>query len=170
MAPPWPLVRSGRIHDASDPTFQAHSGLVVIVKLPEPPPKENEVGDEFAATAHLSVLGAVMDVVDDDPHADTRTQTRARERPWRHTAGIRQLKCQCRVEGRVARRTCCSLAISLESLPESVLSYDRRRHQKDPGSAKWLDSRENVPQYTSLGLQPVRDFHYPYVQRPFSIR
>ena len=80
MASPWPLVRSGRIHDASDPTFQAHSGLVVIVKLPEPPAKENEVGDEFAATAHLSVLGDVMDVVDDDPHADTRTQTRARER------------------------------------------------------------------------------------------
>ena len=66
LASPWPLVRPGTIHWASERIVQVHSPAAVIAMLPEPPVGGKELGDVTAAIAHFVVLGAVtVDVVDE---------------------------------------------------------------------------------------------------------
>ena len=66
LASPWPLVRPGTIHEASERIVQVHSPAAVIAMLPEPPVGGKELGDVTAAIAHFVVLGAVtVDVVDE---------------------------------------------------------------------------------------------------------
>src|SRR5690349_24861548 len=62
LAAPWPWVRSGTIHDASELSVHVHSRDVSTLTVPAPPEEENECVDAAAETTHLSDVGAVVDV------------------------------------------------------------------------------------------------------------
>lgn len=61
------------IHDASAVAVHAHSGWVVTVTVPGPPPAPIDPSGPASDTLHLGADGPVTDSVEVEPHAATKT-------------------------------------------------------------------------------------------------
>jgi hypothetical protein len=97
-------VRSGTTQLASDVTFHVHSRFVLIVTVADPPSAGNDGVGVLADTAHFVVVGAVVDVVVDEPQA----------------AAIRE------THRRAARRTAASRATNLPEARDHITGVDPR--------------------------------------------
>jgi hypothetical protein len=95
VAVPWPLDRSGTIHDALDLMLHVHSRAPVTARLPEPAVYGNDVDERVAEMSHFSALGAVMEL-EDEVHplmklmkrTSPAIEARRRRTPRRRASGL----------------------------------------------------------------------------------
>ena len=86
VAAPWPLDRSGTIHDAVELMPHVHSRAPVTARLPEPAVYGNDVEEIVAEMSHLPALGAVVELEDDVHPLTKRTSPAIRARRSRTAA------------------------------------------------------------------------------------
>lgn len=86
VAAPWPLDRSGTIHDAVELMPHVHSRAPVTARLPEPAVYGNDVEEIVAEMSHLPALGAVVELEDDVHPLTKRTSPAIRARGSRTAA------------------------------------------------------------------------------------
>jgi len=92
VAVPWPLDRSGTIHDALDLTLHVHSRAPVTARLPEPAVYGNDVDERVPEMSHFPAVGAVMELEDEVHPLMKRTspaiEARRRRTPRRRASSL----------------------------------------------------------------------------------
>ena len=142
------------IHDASAVAVHAHSGWVVTVTVPGPPPAPSDPSGPASDTLHLGADGPVTDSVEVEPHAATKTAAlriqryltmgaaeleqalRHPARAWKYQSSRTYASNHCRTSVAKHGRRVMKTIRMLQFMPSSGIALSRCQRNSSPQDAE----------------------------------